>query len=91
MVAKAALDRGNDQADLFPVPQPAHGHAGESAGLGVGERKNFLTSIRHRMSSFFGCSDGKRGSRGWMGARLSRLKEIWAPPRSIHGIGKLVV
>lgn len=59
VVAEAALYRGNDQADLFPVPQPAHGHAGESAGLGVGECENFLTSIRYRMSSFFGCSNGR--------------------------------
>src|SRR5713101_7985151 len=69
VLTKAALDRGDDQAGLFPVPQAPHGHAGEPAGLGVGKGENFLTSVRHSVNSFLGCSDGKRGSPARAGAR----------------------
>src|ERR1035438_539512 len=80
VLAEAALDRGDDETGLFPVPQSPHGHAGETAGLGVGKSENFLTIVRHSVNSFLGCSDAKRGSRARAGARPAR-------PRSTNMTG----
>jgi transcriptional regulator with XRE-family HTH domain len=45
--AELAPDRRDDQASLFPVPQPAHGHPSELPGPGVGKREKLLGGRRH--------------------------------------------
>jgi hypothetical protein len=46
VLTEEALDRGDDEAGFFPVPQSPHGHAGEPACLGVGKSEYFLTIVR---------------------------------------------
>ena len=54
------------------MSQPSHRNAGQLTGLGVGECQDFLTSIRHRLDPFVGCSDAKRGPAAIGGSKVMR-------------------